>query len=928
MKPLMRSLPIRSALATLTTGFLIACGSGEPTGDIASGKARLEKGDYVAAIIEFKAALQRDPNSPEGRYLLGVALRKAGNLSAAEIELRKAAAAGYDKALVHSELVAVLSENAQFDKVLAEARPDEARTNAAKAELHARIGDALLATGKRDQARTAFEQALSADRTAPGGKLGFARLSAMERDFVKAHQLVDEALAAAPDSIDILQFKADLFVAEGKGKEAIATYQKAIELRPAVVTLYLGLVPLLLADRDPSGAATWLGKLKKAVPDAIVGTYLEALVAYSKGDRARTRDLVRAVLKDAPDFPQALLLAGQVEHDLGGYVQAEENLRKAVTVSPRAGQARRLLASTYFRSGQLAKAQETIAPLLKDDPTDAGAWLLAGEFALSERNAPKAVELLERAASLQPQNTFYRARLALARLAAGGGQSARAIQDLRDVSAADPAQYDADVTLINFFLVTRDFAQAATAVEALKRKQPDNPLTYNLAGTVALSKGDAAGARTAFERALQLQPAFYPAVRNLAILDSKDRKPDAAASRYEQFLAHDPRNEEALLALVGLTHELKKEPGAIEAAIDRVLAANPASLRGHLAKIELLMGTGNAKGALAAAQQANAALPDNASVLAALAKTQLVTGDNTQAVISYGKLAAMEPKSAAPLVGKADAYIASRDWANAMEALRAAGERDPNGVLSMSGLVKIGVLAGKYATARADAVAIQKRFPTNALGYLLEADVLIAQNQHQEAERVLRAALKKLDAPMVTYRLYGFLDETGRTSDADAVLTDWMARHPKDSGAPNFAAQYHGTKKRYADAAKWYRAALKIKPEDGATLNNLAWTLGELGDPNATQIGERALAAAPRNPDVLDTVGGLYVKTGNAARGAELLAQAVQAAPNRAAIHITYAKALIALGKRAEADRQIEEATRLDSSDAMKAAVADLRKAP
>ncbi len=924
----MRSTHVRSALATLTTTLLLGCGSGTSTGDIAAGKAHLEKGDHVAAAIELKTVLQQNPESAEARYLLGIALRKAGNLSAAEIELRKAAAAGFDKTLVHPELIAVLSESAQFAKVLTEAKPDDSRSSKVKAELQARLGDALLATGKRDKARAAFEDSLATDPNSSGGKLGFARLSAMDRDFSKAHRLTDEALAAAPDALDALQFKADLFVAEGKGKEAIAVYAKALELRPASVSLYLGFVPLLIADRDLKGATEQLGKLKKSAPDTIVGTYLEGLIAYAKGDRGRARELARIALKDAPDFPQALLLAGQTEHDLGGYVQAEEHLKKVVALRPESPQPRRLLASTYFRAGQLARAQETIAPLLKATSADGGAWLLAGEFALSAGDTSDAVEKFEKAVALQPKNTFYQARLGLARLAAGGNQSARAVQDLQALSAADPTQYDADLALLNYFLGARNFDKAAAAVEILERKQPENPLSHNLAGVVALAKKDPSRARAAFSRALELQPAFYPAARNLALMDRQDKKPDSAAARYEQFLTHDPRNEEALLALVNLTQETKKSPGAVEAAIERVIAANPGSVRGHMAKIELLLRAGNAKGALLAAQQAHAALPDNSLIMSALAKTQLLTGDNTQAAISYGKLAAMEPKSPIPLIGKADAYIASRDWANAMDALKAAGERDPNAVLSMSGLVKVGVLAGKFATARSDAVAIQKRFPSNAMGYLLEADVLLAQNQADEAERVLRTAQKKLDAPMITFRLFGFLHDMKKPTEADAVISEWLSKHPNDSSAIQFAAQYHTAKNRHDEAARWYRLALKAKPDDVAAMNNLAWTLGELGDASALPLGMKALEAAPNNPDVLDTVAGLLVKSGDTAKGTELLAKAVELAPNRPGLRISYAKALIAQGKRDDAEKQLGEAARLDPSASAKATIAAVRGTP
>ena len=65
-------------------------------------------------------------------------------------------------------------------------------------------------------------------------------------------------------------------------------------------------------------------------------------------------------------------------------------------------------------------------------------------------------------------------------------------------------------------------------------------------------KRDFPAARASFERAVQLQPNYMPAVINLANLDLRDKNTDAAKQRYEAVLKKDPNNEQALFRLAVL----------------------------------------------------------------------------------------------------------------------------------------------------------------------------------------------------------------------------------------------------------------------------------------------------------------------------------------------------------------------------------------
>ena len=77
--------------AGLLAAGMAGCGKSEdPQTLVADAQRYQEKGDNSAAIIQLKNALQKNPDDPETRYLLGTIYRKTGELQSAEKELRRA----------------------------------------------------------------------------------------------------------------------------------------------------------------------------------------------------------------------------------------------------------------------------------------------------------------------------------------------------------------------------------------------------------------------------------------------------------------------------------------------------------------------------------------------------------------------------------------------------------------------------------------------------------------------------------------------------------------------------------------------------------------------------------------------------------------------------------------------------------------------
>lgn len=115
---------------------------------------------------------------------------------------------------------------------------------------------------------------------------------------------------------------------------------------------------------------------------------------------------------------------------------------------------------------------------------------------------------------------------------------------------------------------------------------------------------------------------------------------------------------------------------------------------------------------------------------------------------------------------------------------------------------------------------------------------------------------------------------------------------------------------RNEEARDRYEAALKIDPESGLALNNLAFLLGEtLGRPSeALPYAQKAKKIDPNNPDVLDTLGWVLSLNGRDGEALGVLLRAIE-------LRRDYVASLMHLGmlhKRrnelAEARRRLEEA--------------------
>ena len=904
--------------------FLSACGGDKPDAMLASARDYLAKNDSKAAVIQLKNALQTNPELPEARYLLGLALFRGGDVVGSETELRKALALKHPPELVIPVLGQSLLAQGQYKKLTDEFGKTELGQASAKAELQTSLAVAYGAQNNREMAQAALSAALAADPAYAPALIVQAREKAAARDFDAALVLVESILVKAPANQEALKLKGDILLyGKNQTDEALAAYRKAVVSKPDFVAGHAAILTLLLRQGNLEEAGKQLAEMKKVAANNPQTKYFETLLAYQKKDFKLARDLSQQLIKVAPDSLPSLQLAGAIELQANSLLQAEAYLSKALQIAPEATLARRMLVAVYMQSGQAAKALATLQPALKGDDIDVATNGLAGEVYLQNGDAKKAEEFFSRATKQDPKNTRARTALALTHLVTGKDEAA--LGELQDIAASDSG-ITADMALISANIRRKEFDKALQAIDALEKKQPDKPLAANLRGRILLAKQDMVGARKSFERSVSLDPSYFPSVASLAALDLAEKKPEDARKRFEAVLSKDPKNIQALLALAELRARSGGTKEEVAELITRAITANPLEKAPRLLLIDLHLRSKDYKQALSVAQNAVAAVPDSPELLDALGRAQQLSGDSNQAIATFNKVATMQPLSPVPQLRLAEANMAAKDKDAATQSLRKALDIKPDLLDAQKGLILLAMDAKNYSDATTIARNMQKQRPKEPIGFEYEGDIAASQKKWDAALDAYRAGLKAAPYAGLAVKLHSVLGLSGKAADQEKFAAGWLKDNPKDATFRLYFGDLATARKDFSAAEKVYASVIQIQPDNPVALNNLAWVTGKLGKDGAVAYAEKANTLAPGQPAFMDTLAMLLSEKNDYAKAVEWQNKAIALQPQNNGLKLNLAKIHIKGGKKDLARKELDELAKLGDKFPGQSDVASLLK--
>lgn len=892
-----------------------------PEALIASAKQYLAQREAKPAIVQLKAALAAKPQSAEARFLLGSALFESGDVTAAEGELRKAIELGYSDQSAVPLLARTLLAGGKAGKVVVEFSGTRLTAPDAIADLQSSLALAHAEQNATPSADAALAAALDAAPSNARARVVKAAFSAERGDVDGALALLDEVLRSDPASYEAWQLKGDLlFLARHDPEAAIEAQRQALKIRENLIGARASVISIYLAKPDLPAVRKELDELKRVAPGHPRTLYYEAELALRKGDLKTAKDLSDQLRRGAPDNAQVLRLAGSVELLTGGLRSAEDLLNKALKAAPAVDETRRLLIQTHLRLGQPDQALNLLKPLLAAPP-EARNYALAAQVHLYNGDAKTANAFFAQAAKLDPNDMRSRTALALAELAKG--KADLAYSQLEEIAGADKDTV-ADLTLISLHLSRSDFDAAQKDLDRYERKVPNSAMAENLRGLIALAKEDVPSARQHFERALERDPLYFPAVVALAEMDLSQGKAGQAEQRFADVLKRDPRNVRAGLAVAGMRAHAGASKQDVLALMSKAVKQAPTDVKARLALIDSQLAGGEAKAAQLTAQDGLAATPGNAELTSALARAQAASGDGQQAITTLKRLTEMQPQNAAVHLQLAGAYVDNRDLASARKSFQRAVALSPGNLSAKRGLMMVELSSGRPKEAMTIARALQAERGNEAVGLLYVGDIESAQKNWPAATAAYRESLKLADTAETAIKLHDALLAVGQTAEADRFATEWRKRHPDDSALAASLGDQALARRDFAAAETYYAAVIALQPNSAGVLNNLAVALTRQHKPDALAYAQKAHALEPGHPAIMDTLATALADANQLDQAITLQKRAMTLAPNLPKLRFNLAALYIRSGQKAQAKAELQKLAQLGDKYAEQGEVSKL----
>jgi len=257
--------------------------------------------------------------------------------------------------------------------------------------------------------------------------------------------------------------------------------------------------------------------------------------------------------------------------------------------------------------------------------------------------------------------------------------------------------------------------------------------------------------------------------------------------------------------------------------------------------------------------------------------------DYKSAQDAFAQLSKINPKDSRGLLGVVETLASQNRLGEGIKLVEDALAREPGRRDLMQALANLYVRDMRYDAAMARYQELLKTEPKSA-------DLLL---------RVAETQRRKGD-------INGAIDTFRRASQAA----------PTDSRPLlQLGLLLDGTGRR--DQAKpVYEQVLKIQPDQPIALNNLAFIKAEDGQDldEALTMAQRARQGMPNSPDVMDTLGWIYLKKNLSDDAVRTFKELVMADPNRAAYRYHYGMALLQKGDKPSAKRELEAAIKFNPS--------------
>jgi len=616
----------------VVVSLVVACGcSATKQAYVTKGNKLFAAGQYQDAALNYRAAIQKDVGYGEAYYRLG--------LTAIKLEQGRTAY----QALLRA--VQLLPHNADAKKKFADVC------------LGLYLADRQHSQALYTQIGGLSNEFLSKNQKSYEGLMLKGYLASTDQKPQEAIEYFRKAVQVNPVDAGVATELAHLLIQNGESQqgEHLATdliFEKKTAYGPAYDLLY----SFYLNAKRPVEAENIL-KAKVNNNPKNADYVLQLARHYSRmRNPAEMAEVLRRLLDDSNDFPQARLWVGDFYLGLGNYAEAISYYQQGANTSREANtkvvyQIRNVLA--LLSEGSKDEALRLAERLRQQNPKDSAVLRIHADLLLARGQRDSAHVVVEEFKTLVSQNSSDPAlRMQLGRAYRLKGDLENARTQYLEVIHQHPDLLAARYELAEASLLQQRPQEAVQQAGEILNTQPNDRRARLLYGRGLSGTGDADGARAVFTRLIKDFPEDAEPRTQLGLLALAEKNfPQAIDILGPERANGDARIFAALAD--AYVHEKQFDQARATLNAGRAKWPNAAVLQQQLANTELL--SGHYDLALAQYQQLLSSDPASIVVRRQLAEVYDLMGDHGRAIAQYRRALFLAPKDVALKVSLADA---------------------------------------------------------------------------------------------------------------------------------------------------------------------------------------------------------------------------------------------------------------------------------
>jgi len=615
----------------VTTSLLIlvlslySCASREEKRDsfLKKGISLYEAGQYNKAILEFKNALQLDPDFAPGYFYLGRAYFKQGDIKKARGNLSKALELdeGLDEACLGLGMILVSSKEGEkalktikplLDKHPAHARalliaaraylllkqPDMAIENLKKIDRAKRDKEVLLpfasAYNLMGETEKVKEYLCQYQKAAPDNPTSYLALSTiytrekqLERAEAEIRKLIEQKKGDPSYSLLLCKF----FVDTGQEKKAEAEFERLITENPQENRCKLAYAEYLFKKKRLDESQALLTEAVRGAPDSwkvrhyLVKVYL---------DHGRVDD----ALNELNDFLQrnvkkgkieALLKKGQIMARLDRWAEASQQCDLALAIESTNPYAHLLKGKVFLQKGSFDDAVIHLRQVVDVRPSEPEGFLFLAKALSVSGDIRLSIEELKRGLKNLPQNTALRMELI------SYYQREKEWENALEAANSGLEQLPENLSFLiqkgRILTVLKKPDQAEKVFRSIIESHPEISTGYLELGRLKRVAGDHPQAIALFEKALHLKGDQATALTLLVetyLATKQEKKAEALCTK---MLKENPENA-FLLATLGSIYLQQGKYQEAEKQFKEAIEVSPHWERPHYDLVALYARTG------------------------------------------------------------------------------------------------------------------------------------------------------------------------------------------------------------------------------------------------------------------------------------------------------------------------------------------------